>query len=120
MKTLLSHLLIVGQTRALSLSPVFCYELCGNPPSIIEECGGYLREGNKATLVKKIDIKTKQPSQPDVVIVDAQHSLYHIVWARGCTASTVATSMTKILQLFSGIPVQVIFQQYGGDSAEDH
>lgn len=55
MEVLFSRLLIVGQTRNISLTSVFEYELCGVPSSIIDEFG-LLRKGNKANLVKNVAI----------------------------------------------------------------
>ena len=52
MESLFSRLLMVGQSRNISLTSVFEYELCGVPSSIIDEFG-LLRKGNKANLVKK-------------------------------------------------------------------
>ena len=52
MEALFSRLLIVGQTRNVSLTSIFEYELCGVPSSIIDEYG-LLRKGNKASLLKR-------------------------------------------------------------------
>ena len=65
--------LIVGQQRDMELMPIFGYELCAVPPSLVEY--GCLRKGNKA------------PQLPDVVIVDAQQLMYHVIWPCGGTVS---------------------------------
>ena len=75
MEALFSRLLIVGQTRNISLSSVFEFELCGVPSSIIDEFG-LLRKGSKANLVKKLGILSRNVSTPDEVIVDAGQLLF--------------------------------------------
>ena len=105
MEALFSRLLIVGQTRNISLSSVFEFELCGVPSSIIDEFG-LLRKGSKANLVKKLGILSRNVSTPDEVIVDAGQLLYHIAWPCGGTVSTVATSRGARLKVYSGIPVK--------------
>lgn len=119
MEALFSRLLIVGQTRNISLSSVFEYELCGVPSSILDEFG-LLRKGNKANLVKKIAISSTNVTGPDEVIVDGGQLLYHVVWPCGGTVSTIAASMGTRLKRYSGIPTTVIFDRYSSVSAKDH
>jgi hypothetical protein len=119
MEALFSRLLIVGQSRNVSIASVFEYELCGVPPSILDEYG-LLRKGNKSNLLKRLAILSTEPCPPDEVIVDAGQLLYHIVWPCGGTVSTVATSMETRLQAYRGIPIKVIFDRYGSVSAKDH
>ena len=45
LETIFLRLLIVGQQRQLQLAPIFQYELCAVPPSLIDEYG-CLRKGN--------------------------------------------------------------------------
>ena len=45
--------MVIGQIRSLNLSDIFSHELCTVPPSLFDEYG-YLRKGNKSSLVKRI------------------------------------------------------------------
>ena len=119
MEVLFSRLLIVGQSRNISLATVFEYELCAVPPSIIYEFV-ILRKGSKAQLMKKPAIVSFEPSNPDYVIVDAGQLLYHIVWPSDGTVSTIVTSMGARLQPYNALPTTVVFDRYGNVSAKDH
>ena len=46
------RLLVIGQPRQMELEPLFAYELCSVPPSLIGE-QGCLCKGNKSGLMKK-------------------------------------------------------------------
>ena len=64
------RLLVVGQQREMELLPIFGYELCAVPPSLMDEYG-CLRRGNKAIIVHKLGVKHHNVPRPDVIIVDA-------------------------------------------------
>ena len=76
------RLLVVSQQREMELLPIFVYELCAVPPSLMDEYG-CLRRGNKAILVHKLGVKHHKPPHSDAIIVDAQQLLYHVVWRCG-------------------------------------
>ena len=78
-------LLIVGQQRDMELMPIFGYELCAIPPSLVDEYG-CLRKGNKAPLVERLGVKLQLP---DVVIVDAPQLMYHVIWPCGGTVESL-------------------------------
>ena len=78
LETIFLRLLMVGQKRQLQLAPIFQYELCNIPYSLIDEYG-CLRNGNKSILANRLGLKQVSAPAPDIVIVDMQQMLYHIV-----------------------------------------
>jgi hypothetical protein len=86
---------MVGQKRQLQLAPMFQYELCTLPPSLIDECG-CLRKENKTTLVNRLRLKQVSASAPNIVIVDMQHMLYHIVWPHGGDDSELSENIMSL------------------------
>ena len=74
------RLLIVGQQRQIELEPLFAYELCAVPSSLIDE-HGCLRKGNKSDLVECLGVLETLPNTADAVIVDVSQLFYHIVCA---------------------------------------
>ena len=62
----------------MELLPISGYELCAVPPSLVDkyDC---LRKGNKAVPMHRLGVKQSQLQRPNVVIVDAQQPLYHVV-----------------------------------------
>ena len=64
------RLLLVGQQREMEILSLFGYELCAVPPSHVDEYG----------CMHRLGVKQCQLQRPDVVIVDAQQLLYHVVW----------------------------------------
>ena len=49
LESIFLRLLLVGQQREMELQPIFGYELCAVPPSLVDEYG-CLRKGNNAVL----------------------------------------------------------------------
>ena len=92
MASLFCCLITAGQHRHAELQTLFDYEFCAVPASIIDEYG-CLRTGTKSTLVSKLKVDDLQPDAPDIVIVDGQQLLYHIVWPCAVSASDLANSM---------------------------
>ena len=82
LESIFLHLLVVGQQREMELLSIFGYELCAVPPSLMDEYG-CLRRRNKAILVHKLRVKHHKPPRPDVIIVDVEQLLYHVVWHCG-------------------------------------
>ncbi len=78
LEAIFNRLLVVGQHRQLQLTTIFQYEMCAVPPSLIDDYG-CLRKGNKSVHCNRLGIVQVDPSTPDVVIVDMQQMLYHIV-----------------------------------------
>ena len=83
------RLLLVGQQREMELLPVFEYELCAVPPSLVDEYG----------CMHRLGVKQCQLQHPDVVIIDAQHVLYHRVWPCGGSVGVLAESLKAGLAL---------------------
>ena len=119
MASLFRRLIIIGQLRQVELQTLYDYELCAVPASIIDEYG-CLRTGTKSTLVSKLKVDDLQPDAPDIVIVDGQQLLYHIVWPCAGSASGLANSMKDILGQYQPPEVLVIFDRYDDRSARDH
>ena len=114
MASLFCRLITVRQHRQVELQTLFDYELCAVPASMIDEYG-CLRTGTKSTLVSIL-----QPDAPDIVIVDGQQLLYHIVWPCAGSASDLANSMMGRLGQYQPTEVLVIFYRYDDRSAKDH
>jgi len=68
---------------------IFGYELCPVPPSLMDD-HGCLQRGNKAILIHKLGVKHHKAPRPDVIIVDAQQLLYHVVWPCGGSVGVLA------------------------------
>ena len=119
MASLICRLITVGQHRQVKLQTPFDYALCAVPASIIDEYG-FLRTGTKSTLVFKLKVDDLQPDAPDIVIVDGQQLLYHIVWSCAGSASDLANIMKDRLGQYQPTEVLVIFDRYDDMSAKDH
>lgn len=114
------RLLMVGQQRQLQLAPIFSYELCAVPPSLIDEYG-CLRKGNKYVLANRLVVQQLGAPDPDVVIVDAQQLLYHVVWPCAGDASVLAESIKGRISCYpAGTEKIVVFDRYDDLSAKDH
>ena len=112
------RLLTIGQRRHMELAPIFQYELCPVPPSLIDEYGT-LRKGSKAPLVHSLCVKTNPTLLPDVTIVDVSRLLYHIVWPHRGDASVIVASISTRLSTLAGDKV-LVFDKYYDVSAKDH
>ena len=66
---------MIGQQRQMELEPLFVYELCSVPSSLIDE-HSCLHKGNKSGLIKHLSVLEILPSAPDIVIVDASQLFY--------------------------------------------
>ena len=119
MASLFCRLITVGQHWQVELQTLFDYELCAVHASIIDEYG-CLRTGTKSTLVSKLKVDDLHPDAPDIVIVDGQQLLYHIVWPCAGSASDLANSMTDRLGQYQPTEVLFIFDRYDDRSAKDH
>ena len=61
METIFLRLITLGQTRHMELTPIFEFELCAVPPSLIDEFG-CLQKGTKSTLVHKPSVSQSDSS----------------------------------------------------------
>lgn len=118
LETIFLRLLTVGQQRQMTLAPIFEYELCAVPPSLIDEYG-CLRKGGKAPLAHKLHVQARQPPPPEVTIVDVSQLLYHIVWPSRGDASAIVESIKVRLSFLPGKKV-LVFDKYHNVSAKDH
>jgi len=103
----------------MELLPIFGYELCVVPPSLMDEYG-FLRRGNHAILVHKLGVKHHKPPHPDVIIMDAHKPLYHVVWPCGGSVGMLAESLKARLALYAAIEKILVFDRYSEISAKDH
>ena len=92
LKSIFLHLLVVGQQREVELLPIFGDEVCAVPPLLTDEYG-CVRRRNKAILVHELGVKHHKPPRPDVIIVDAQQLLHHMVWP--CAEMWVCGGVTE-------------------------
>ena len=60
LESLFLRLLVIGQRRQMELEPLFAYELCSVPPSIIDE-HSCLRKASKSGLVKRLGVLDINP-----------------------------------------------------------
>lgn len=86
------RLLVVGQWQQMELEPLFAYELCAVPASLIDE-HSCLRKGSKSELVKRLGVAETLPAPADIVIVDVSQLFYHIVWPHGGSLSDLIASI---------------------------
>ena len=56
-------------------------------------------KGNKAPLVERFGVKHAQPQLPDVVIVDAQQIMYHVIWLCGGPVEVLVKSLNARLSM---------------------
>ena len=101
----------------------FQYELCAVPPSLIGEYG-CLRKGNKSVLCNRLGVVQVDPSTPDVVIVDMQQILHHIVWPHGGDTPMLFENTEQRLSSYHGYPSGtekiLVFDRYDDIPANDH
>ena len=119
LESIFLRLLLVGQQREMELLPIFGYELCAVPQSLVDEYGCLLK-GNKAVLMHRLGVKQCQLQRPDVDIVDAQQLLYHVVWPCGGSVGVLAESLKARLALCPATEKILVFDQYADESAKDH
>ena len=114
------RLLLIGQRRQVELEPLFAYELCAVPSSLIDG-HGCLRKGSKCGLVKRLGKIEDSPRPPDVVIVDVSQLFYHIVWPHGGTPTDLIASIQSRLRRYPDETDKiVVFDKYHNVSAKDH
>ena len=99
--------------------PIFGYELCAVPPSLMDEYG-CLRRGNKAILVHKLGVKHHKPPPPGVTIVDVQQLLYDVVWPCGGRVGELAESLKERLALCAVKVKILVFDRYTETSPKRH
>ena len=62
------RLVMIGQRRKMELEPLFDYELCSVPSSLIDE-HGCLRKWNKSGLVKRVGVLEILPVPADMLLL---------------------------------------------------
>ena len=114
------RLLMIGQKRQMELGPLFAYELCAVPSSLIDE-HGCLRKSNKSGLVKHLGVLETLPIAPEILIVDVSQLFYHMVWPHGGSPSDLIASIQSHLKRYSNdIDKIIVFDKYHDISAKDH
>ena len=108
----------------LKFSVSFQYELCAVPPSFIDEYGCLLK-GNKSVLCNRIGVVQVDPSSTsDVVIVNMQQMLHHIVWPHGGDTPRLFENTKQRLSSYhdypSGTEKILVFDNYDDIPAMDH
>ena len=111
-----SRFLRIGQHRNIDLHDVLGYEFCTIPSSLVDEFG-CLRKGNKAALMQQLGKVLDKPSNSDILLIDGNQLLFHIVWPGPGTAT--AASM-KAMKEYEATMALVLFDQYEGVRAKDH
>ena len=94
------RLLIVGQKRDISIADLFNYELAPVPPSLINDYG-CLRKSDKSILVRKLGSTIASPSDPDILLIEWNQLLYHVVWPMPGTVENIAASIKDRLGTLS-------------------
>lgn len=118
METIFLRFITIGQTRQMELAPIFKFELCAVPPSLIDEFG-CLRKGTKSTLVHKLCVTQKEQLPAEMVIIDAQQLLYHVVWPVGGDVKVLAASMKRRLDKYTNPKKILVFDKYQKLSPKD-
>jgi hypothetical protein len=118
LETIFLRLLTIGQQRQIDLAPIFMYELCPVPSSLLDEYG-FLRKGSKAPLAQKLCVKISHPPPPAVTIIDVSQLLYHITWPCKGDASAIVKPIKTRLSFLPGKKV-LVFDKYNDVSAKDH
>jgi hypothetical protein len=114
------RLLMIGQRRQMEIEPLFAYELCAVPSSLIDE-HGCLRKGNKSGLVKRLGVFQNLPTPAEIVIVDVSQLFYRIVWPHGGSPSDLIASIHGRLSHYpDGTEKIIVFDKYEDISAKDH
>ena len=114
------RLLMIGQKRQMELGPLFAYELCAVPSSLIDE-HGCLRKSKKSGLVKRLGVLETLPIAPEILIVDVSQLFYHMVWPHGGSPSDLIASIQSHLKRYSNdIDKIIVFDKYHDISAKDH
>ena len=120
LESIFLRLLIIGQKRQVELEPLFAYELCAVPSSLIDE-RSCLRKVNKAGLVKRLGVPEILPEAANTVIVNVSQLFYHIVWPHGGTPSNLIVSIQSRLSYYTdGAKKIIVFDKYKDISAKDH
>ena len=74
------RLLVIGPPRQMELEPLFAYELCSGPPSLIGE-QGCLCKGNKSGLMKKSPkIQALPPTSSNLLLHVLRAHLQVMLW----------------------------------------
>ena len=68
--------------------------------------------GNKAVFKHRLGVKQCHLQHPDVVIVDVQQLLYHVVWPCGGSVGVLAESLKARLALCPATEKILVFDQY--------
>lgn len=114
------RLLMIGQQRQMELKPLFAYELCSVPSSLIDE-NSCLRKGNKSGLVKRLGVLENCPTAPDIVIVDVSQLFYHTVWPfHGSVSDLISSIQGRLSRYPDAAEKIVVFDKYQDISAKDH
>ena len=113
-----SRFLRIGQHRNIDLHDVLGYEFCAIPSPLVDEfrC---LRKGNKAALMQQLGKVLDKPSNSDILLIDGNQLLFHIVWPRPGTA-TAASMKARIAKEYEATMALVLFDQYEGIRAKDY
>ena len=93
------RLLMIGYQRQMELGPLFAYELCSVPASLINE-HGCLCKGNKSIVIKHLSMLEVSPAAPDIIIVDVAQLFYHIVWPHGGSFSGLVASIRGCIRCY--------------------
>ena len=91
---------------------LFNYELAPVPPSLINDYD-CLRKSDKSILVWKLGSTIASPSDPEILLIDGNQLLYHVVWPVPGPVENIAASIKARLGTLS-YKVDVIFDWYDG------
>ena len=96
--------------------------VCG--PSITHWRVWLFTEMHKSALCNRVGVVQVDPSTPDVVIVDMQQMLHHIVWPHGGDAPVLFENTKQRLSSYHGYPPGteriLVFDRYDDISAKGH
>lgn len=117
MEKLYGRLLVISQTRNISLEEVFKFELAPLPSSLFDEFG-LLRKSVKSVLTSKLCVLQNGEEPVDVLLIDGNELLYHANWPRKASTNDLYENMIKSVKL--SCPVYIIFDKYFDGSVKSH
>ena len=104
--------------HGLPEAPIFSYQLCTVPLSLVDEFG-CLPRGIKAALMNRLGIMLSRPRSLIIVIVDEQQLLYRDTWPCGRDPSVLVASMKATLASLPGECV-LVFDPNDNVTPKDH
>ena len=109
MEKIYGRLLVLSESRDITLETTMSYELAPLPSAIFDEYGD-LRKSSKASLLHKVAVWSEHSGSPDVTIIDGNEVLYKVTWPKLGTVRQLLDNFTKAVE--QDHQVIVVFDRY--------